>query len=211
MSATGALFLAAAVWVAIGLVCGFVMGRRGHAPYTWVLLGAVLGPLVVPLAFATRLRQEPVVVAAPAPRREHAGLDIVVGVDGSADATGALMTAVALFGRVLDRLTIAIVVEYDLAGAGAPTGARRHAEAILEHDARRTAGVLHREPETVVLQGRPADALASFARDGGYDLIVVGPRGQGASRLLFGSVASTFARGVGVPVAILPPAQLREE
>jgi nucleotide-binding universal stress UspA family protein len=54
------------------------------------------------------------------------------------------------------------------------------------------------------LAGRPANALAQYARDGSYDVIVVAPRGKGASRVLFGSVASHLARGVGVPLVILP-------
>jgi nucleotide-binding universal stress UspA family protein len=175
-------------------------------------MGALLGPLVVPISFATAIRHERALVVAPAPRRELSeGLDIIVGVDGSRDATGALMTAIALFGRILERVTIAVVVDYDVSALDVPFGARRDAQAVLERDAQRAAGVLHREPHAVVLSGRPADALASYARDGGYDLVVVGPRGQGASRLVFGSVASTFARGVGVPVAILPPARLRDE
>jgi nucleotide-binding universal stress UspA family protein len=211
MSATTALFVAAAVWIVIGLVSGIVMGRRGHGRFAWALTGALLGPLVVPVSCATAVRRQQAAVPPSAARRDSSdGLDVLAGVDGSLDATGALMTALALFGRIVDRLTIAIVVDYDAAGSAVPHGARRDAHAVLERDAQRAAGVLHREPQVVVLSGRPADAMASYARDGGYDLIVVGPRGRGASRLVFGSVASTFARGVGVPVAILPPAQLRD-
>ena len=45
----------------------------------------------------------------------------------------------------------------------------------------------------MTLTGRPADALVQFAREHEYDLIVIAPRGRGASRVLFGSVASRLA------------------
>jgi nucleotide-binding universal stress UspA family protein len=185
------------------------MGRRGHGRYQWFVFGAVLGPLVVPLALAGA-RQERRPIPAPAsPTVSGDRIDVLVGLDGSEDATGALMTAIALFGRMIGRLTVAVVVDEYPASANAPRGARHAAQSILEENAQRAAGVLHREPNAVVLRGRPADALAEYARERKYDVIVVAPRGRGISRLLFGSVATALARGVGVPVAILPPAQLR--
>jgi hypothetical protein len=54
MSATTALAFVMAAWLAIGVVSGITMGRRGHDGFTWMLLGATLGPLVVPLALSTQ-------------------------------------------------------------------------------------------------------------------------------------------------------------
>jgi hypothetical protein len=45
-----------AAWLGIGVVTGMVMGRRGHDTFTWWLLGAVLGPLVILLAMNPRER-----------------------------------------------------------------------------------------------------------------------------------------------------------
>ena len=87
-----------------------------------------------------------------------------------------------------------------------PLGEQERSAAILQRDALLAAGLLEREPERATLTGRPADALVQFASARDYDLIVIAPRGKGASRVLFGSVASRLARGVGVPVAIMPPA-----
>src|SRR6266508_3145829 len=53
MSATTALFVLAGAWVGAGLLVAFVMGRHGHDPFAWWLLGTVLGPLVVALATVT--------------------------------------------------------------------------------------------------------------------------------------------------------------
>ncbi len=59
MSATAALAVVMAAWLAIGVVSGISMGRRGHDAFTWMLLGATLGPLVVPLALSTHRRTGP--------------------------------------------------------------------------------------------------------------------------------------------------------
>ena len=39
-----------ATWVAVGLVIGIVMGRRGHHAFLWMTLGAVFGPFTIALA-----------------------------------------------------------------------------------------------------------------------------------------------------------------
>jgi nucleotide-binding universal stress UspA family protein len=209
VSATSALLVVLVVWAVIGMVSGLVMARRGHDRYRWFLLGAVLGPLVVPLWFAAA-RQEPSVVGATAARAPSGdGLAVLVGIDGSTDATGAMMTALGLFGPLVDRFTVATAVDHDVYATNTPAGARDAAEAALETERQRAAGVLQRTPDAVLLSGRPAEALTAHARSNGYDLVVVGPRGRGASRRLFGSVATALARGVGVPIAILPPAQPR--
>ena len=52
MSATAALFIALVVWLAIGAITSIVMARRGHDPYWWAALGALWGPLVVPVAIS---------------------------------------------------------------------------------------------------------------------------------------------------------------
>ncbi len=56
MSATRALALVMLAWLAIGVMTGIAMGRRGHDRFTWTVLGATLGPLAVPLALSTQRR-----------------------------------------------------------------------------------------------------------------------------------------------------------
>jgi nucleotide-binding universal stress UspA family protein len=133
-------------------------------------------------------------------------LAVLAGVDGSEDATGALITAIALFGNRIGRLTIATVLDFALEQTSAGRDTQARAVEMLATHARVGAESLEREVDTTMLYGRPADALVQHALDGNYDLIVVSPRGKGASRVLFGSVASQLARGAGVPVVILPPA-----
>ncbi|MGZ8597165.1 MAG: hypothetical protein ACXWX4_04835 [Actinomycetota bacterium] len=60
MSASSLLLVIAAVWVAIGVVTAVVMGRRGFSAWTWLVVGVVLRPLVVPLAIAATRERRPV-------------------------------------------------------------------------------------------------------------------------------------------------------
>ena len=209
MSATNALLVLVVAWALIGVVAAIIMAGRGHARYSWTMLGVLLGPLVIPLAIsATRREPTPTSpLARTDPPSSH--LAVLVGVDGSEDAKGALVNAIALFGTRIGRLTIATVLDYDLERTAAGRDEQDRALEMLSTHATLAAALLEREVETTMLAGRPADALVQYARDGNYDLIVVSPRGKGASRVLFGSVASQLARGVGVPVVILPPATRR--
>jgi nucleotide-binding universal stress UspA family protein len=209
VSATSLLFILGGLWAFSGVVVAVVMGRRGHSAFPWFVLGFVLGPLVVPLMLGAIHREQvtPVVhFGHTEPSVES--LAVLVGVDASDEAKGALVTAIALFGTRIGRLTIATVLDHDVDGTSAGREAQDRAREMLSAHALLAAGLLDREAETVVLTGRPADALVQHALAGNYQLIVVSPRGKGASRVLFGSVASSLARGVGVPVVILPPARL---
>jgi nucleotide-binding universal stress UspA family protein len=199
VSATRLFVLVALSWIAIGLVASFVMGRRGHSPFAWGLVGAILGPLVLLLA-VSRMRQErdaqPKVVSVG--EVGQGPIDVLVGVDGSPESTAALDAVVHLLGPRIGRLTLATVVEYDVAlSAGGP--AQREVEAEL----RRLAQLFAEEdPDTEILAGRPAQALAERAASGGYHLLAIGSRGRGASKAVLGSVATSLARTRGIPVLL---------
>jgi nucleotide-binding universal stress UspA family protein len=132
-------------------------------------------------------------------------MHVLVGVDGSPASTGALLTALRLFGDSIAALTIAIVLDYDGDLSNVALVEQERAQKVLRENAKVAAEYLGDAPQTISLVGRPADALVQYARDAKCDLLVIAPRGHGASRFLFGSVASHLARGVGIPVAILPP------
>jgi nucleotide-binding universal stress UspA family protein len=59
------------------------------------------------------------------------------------------------------------------------------------------------EPGTVLLVGQPAAALMKHAAEEGYELLVVGRRGHGASKALLGSTAMRLAHAAGVPVLVV--------
>ncbi len=199
MEANELVFVAAA-WVAIGVVCAFVMRRRGHDFYVWLALGTVLGPLVVPLAVerarfhgAIDRRSE----SLPTPPRS--GLDVVAGVDGSEESMVAIESALGLFGDSMTSLTIATVLDYDSEFAAAGREPREQAQAMLDEAASRTGLDLVR---TEILYGRADRALAEYARAHGAELIVVGARGHGATEALFGSITQRLVGSCEVPVYV---------
>jgi len=125
---------------------------------------------------------------------------IVVPTDFSPDADQALRVASELSRRYSAPLTIAHI--YDPVAFPLPDGymmytapqlatmweefERRLAQAKADAAA---AGAVH--AETRLLQGLTAAEIVRFARDEGYDLIVMGTHGRtGVSRLLLGSVAA---------------------
>ena len=60
--------------------------------------------------------------------------------------------------------------------------------------------------ESVVLDGKVADALLKYAREEGVDLIVMSTHGRtGISRLLMGSVAEQIVHGARCPVLLIRP------
>src|SRR4029079_2926966 len=91
MSATTALFIVIVAWIAIGVAAAIIMGRRGHAPTTWLFAGAVLGPVVVPLMLSF-MRAQPVTqttTAEVATSHDNGlGIDVLVGFDGSEESRG---------------------------------------------------------------------------------------------------------------------------
>ena len=201
MTATQVLLLVLLVWALIGVSTALVMGRRGHQPFTWLLLGFILGPLVVPVAISNPRQPGQGLL-----RRLSAGVsgggsvDVLVGVDGSPESEAAARAAVALVGPAIGRLTLAGVVDYESAGAARTSDEETRATAALE----RVAALMgDHDAGTLLLTGVPAEALMRHATDEGYEVLVVGRRGRGASQMLLGSVATKLASGAGVPVLIV--------
>ncbi|MDD5501435.1 MAG: universal stress protein [Candidatus Omnitrophica bacterium] len=55
-----------------------------------------------------------------------------------------------------------------------------------------------------VMEGRPADVICNYAKEGDFDLIIVGNRGRGkVSRLLLGSVSNEVVQAASCPVLIV--------
>jgi|SRR5512132_1458981 nucleotide-binding universal stress UspA family protein len=210
MSATTGLLALAATWVGIGVLLALAMGRRGHDPFAWWLLGTLLGPLALPLAVAAQQRRLDWAWLVRAGRPGRGPVDVLVGLDGSGEATAALAAVLELLGPRLGRLTLATVIDLDVSVEHDRAQARARAE--LERQARlvqlRLSAGHHgpddgrRVPRLVLLTGHPAQALSRLAAEGGYDLLVVGSRGAGLSKVLLGSTATTLAAHTKVPVLV---------
>lgn len=206
MTATLALLILGVGWLVIGVATAVVMGRRGHDPFTWLLVGVLLGPLAVPPAVAAS-RHPGLTV----PRRLLAGapasgrVDVLVGIDGSVQAAAALDAALDVLGARLGRLTLGAVTDVDATVAHEQQEVRLRQE--LERQAVRAQARLAAEgvqvtPELLLLRGRPARALLEQAAAGGYGLLAVGTRGAGLTPRLLGSVAESLAAGTTVPVLL---------
>jgi nucleotide-binding universal stress UspA family protein len=218
MSATTALLILAAVWVGVGLLLALVMGRHGHDPFAWWLLGTLLGPLALPLAISAQRRRRGQAWLVRSGRPGQGPVDVLVGLDGSGEATAALAAALELLGPRLGRLTLVTVleldasVEHDRAQAQARAGLERRGRLVQLRLATGQHGPDdgRRVPQLVLAAGHPAQVLSRLAAEGGYDLLVVGSRGAGPSKVLLGSTATSLAAHAKVPVLVAggtsPPA-----
>jgi nucleotide-binding universal stress UspA family protein len=82
------------------------------------------------------------------------------------------------------------ILEQLIAGAEQELAARR-----------RRATALGLTAETAVLSGRPAHAIVEHAKEGGFDLIVMGTHGRtGLSHVVMGSVAERVVQKAPCPV-----------
>jgi nucleotide-binding universal stress UspA family protein len=196
------LWIIVVVWAAIGVVTALVMGRRGFSPWAWLFIGVVLGPLVVPLAVASVREGRPVMLERLSEGRPgEGGTHVLIGIDGSDAARGALGAALNVVGDALGRCTLAAVIDRDTARA--PVALREERQRLQEAIDAAARSIPAVKPDAVLLEGKPADALARFAADGGYELIAVGRRGRGATKALLGSTAEALARGADIPVLIV--------
>jgi nucleotide-binding universal stress UspA family protein len=204
MTTTQVFMIVAGLWALIGVTASIVMGRRGHSSFAWLLLGAFMGPLVIaPALGVVRAARRDPRARARLLREGGAGtgtVDVLVGIDGSVESSAALRAALDLFADRIGRLTLAAVIDYDSAISGRPWDTERLATEGLERSA---ASVRSIDPNTALLVGHPATALMKHAVEEGYEVLVVGRRGHGATKALLGSTAMRLAHGAGIPVVIV--------
>jgi hypothetical protein len=113
------------------------MGRLGHSPFAWGLLGLVLGPIALLLALVEVRNERPWWTRLVASGDPGSGpVDVLVGIDGSPESTAATSAALELFGDRVGRLTLVAVTEVDDSVAGREARSRlrgeleRQAEAV---------------------------------------------------------------------------------
>ena len=194
-----ALFIWLAVALTIGITLAVVMGRRGHSAFEWFLIGLILGPIALLLAWG-RVRSEPVSlnreIVDAVPGAGTGPVDVLVGIDGSAESETALRTAVEILGPRIGRLTLTRVTEFDYGSSQAQADTER----ALKRLRTMATSASVPAPGIIILSGRAADALSEHALRDGYQLLVVGRRGRGASKAILGSTAAQLA---SAPISVL--------
>jgi nucleotide-binding universal stress UspA family protein len=140
--------------------------------------------------------------------------NLLVAVDGSEHAERALAEAVDFAKDTGAALTISTVVP-DLStwALGGPFAAPLdfvavHKDMVTAYQEMLDAALARvpdeLNPQTVLLQGRPAQALLEQVRSGGHDLVVIGSRGRGGVKaMVLGSVSQEVLHGSSVPVLVV--------
>ena len=213
VSSTVFLSLLLATFACIGLVLAAVMGRLGYSSFTWGILGLALGPVALLLALSTVRNGRPSWSWLLAGGQPGSGpVDVLVGIDGSAQSAAAATAALELLGDRVGRLTLVAVTAIDDSVAGREEQARlrdeleRQAQALQPAHGRRGRSSPAEppvKPALVLRSGQPAAVLDRMAVEDGYGLLVVGARGAGLSTVLLGSVATRLAAQANVPVLVV--------
>lgn len=126
--------LAAAAWLVEALTLGYVMGRRGYEAYAWTAIAALLGPIAVVVAVRVLIRPPP-----REPRLLHGGrrgpgsLDVLVGIDGSAESLAVLDRLASQLRDTVGRVTLARVVTLDAEPESEAAAERQLAAARSTH------------------------------------------------------------------------------
>ena len=127
----------------------------------------------------------------------------------------AAVQAIGFFGPRVRRVTLATVLDVDTVAPHAdstlypePWPEEQAALDDLDRAVRSLEADFAIKPGSVLLAGAPADALERYAIDEGYEVLVIGCRGKGLSKLLLGSCASTLPGKARVPVLLIPAAPI---
>jgi len=139
---------------------------------------------------------------------------IVVGIDGSHNASRALewaMTEAAMRKTQLTVITVLPEPASQWTGRPAPLGGdaerlaetRKSAEAAVEATAAKLGGSKPESVTVAAVGGFPAETLINASKDS--DLLVVGTRGGGGfASLILGSVSNQVVHHASCPVVVVP-------
>lgn len=205
------LFVALVVllWSMAGVSAAlFFLGRHGYRGGVWYFLGAVLGPLFVPIAIERGRRSSRVLERISDEAAVSPGQVVVlVGVDGSAESDQAVRDVAALFRTAHARIVLAAVADPGVGEFGDDAGWQEWHDLLAER-----AGWLPPDgpaPVLEVLCGQPDLVLLEAAAAEKADALVIGRRGRGLSDRLLGSVAESLTRRATLPVLLAGPVPRR--
>ena len=203
MSFTAVVALVLAINLVCALMCGFIAGRTGRDPFSWVLAGGILGPFALIALAAVGGKRSPSVSA---PATAVVG-GVLIPVDGSEPSLAAVQHVIDSPARNGPVTLVAVLPLERGDGALAEpfTPMRREYDEDVElhlGEARRrlqSAGISYEE---VVRFGSAAEEILRLAETGGYSQIVMGRRGRGLAQLLLGSVSDNVVKNARIPVML---------
>lgn len=207
---TATVVVLVVAWLSAGLLSGLWMARRGYDPL-WILVALPLGLLFVPIA-VERVSGRPAGVTIraggdpPAESNAGAGPRVLVGLDGSAESEEALTTILRLFGPCCALLMLAEVLHIEATEDSTRADIKAASRRLSQAAARVDCGCA---VQTDVLAGAPGPALRQFAEQQDIDILVVGRRGRGLSRLVLGSVSADLVEHSPIPVLVVEPVTAR--
>jgi nucleotide-binding universal stress UspA family protein len=145
---------------------------------------------------------------------------VLVALDGSDTSHGALLLAIELNRQYKSELILCTVVDRDaaLVAAQSPDGPFMGLDNIIEHYDASAKQLLSEAAErtsaagvpttTMLLDGRPAVAIADYSKEAGADAIVMGTHGKsGLERMLLGSTAEGVLHMTTVPTFVVHQTQ----
>lgn len=189
MNVTILLILVVAAWIGCGPVLAWFMGRRGYDAFSWLAVGAILGPSAVAMAVMERWSWRP-----PLPEVVVRGTDlggdvhILMSIDpGESVVDVARPLLQSLHGHV-GRITVARVLPEGGPGAG---------QDRARHEVAREAGAIE-GAEGVLLFGRADEVLRTKAVNEGYHFVVGARRDDRLERALAGGRIRYLAGGADV-------------
>ncbi len=141
---------------------------------------------------------------------------VLVALDGSDTSHGALLLAIELSRQYKSTLILCMVVDRDAAivAAQSPDGPFMGFDVIVEHydtaaklllsEAAARTSAAGAQTTTMLLEGRPAVAIADYAKEAGVDAIVMGTHGKsGLERMFLGSTAEGVLHLTTVPTFVV--------
>jgi len=141
---------------------------------------------------------------------------VLVALDGSETSHGALLLAIELSRQYKSELILSTVVDHDAAivAAQSPDGPFMGFDNIVEHydasakllltEAAARTSAAGAATTTMLLDGRPAVAIADYAKEAAVDAIVMGTHGKsGLERMFLGSTAEGVLHLTTVPTFVV--------
>lgn len=186
-------------WVTTGLAAVVFLGRHGRRSPAWYPIGAVLGPILLPIALELADRHGTLLLRTGPAAEEPPRLSVLAAVDGSRESDDALADAARVLAPGGARFIMLTVLDPDV-GENEP-GARWEADKLLDS---RAPLLPAGGPPAVheVATGDPAGMILDRAATLDVDVVVLGRRGRGLSQTLLGSVADQVVRRSPRPVLL---------